>query len=45
MFLIKTLLEEQGTSIDSFMRKDLYQRFHTTKKVFLKGLREIDKKE
>jgi len=45
VFLIKTLLEGQGTSIDSFMRKDLYKRFHTIKETFLKGLREIEKGE
>jgi len=42
VLLIKTLLEEQGTSIDSFMRKDIYKRFHTTKDIFLKGLKEIN---
>lgn len=43
VLLIETLLREQGTPLDSFKRKDIYQRFHTTQDVFYAGLKEINK--
>ena len=42
VFLIKTVLEEQGTPIDSVPREDIYKRFHTTKGVITQGLKELN---
>ena len=40
VLLIKALLKKEGTSIDSFTRKEIYERFGISKRTLRKGVRE-----
>lgn len=42
VLLIKTMLENEGKSLDSFTKKDLYTRFHISKRTFNTALKEIE---